>query len=67
MLAAAVPRRDLLLSVAEKSEQAQFEGMGCSCSKGQGKIINGNGVEDKLPHRPSTQVEKILMPIAWLV
>ena len=38
-----------------------LEGMGCSCSKGQGKIINGNGVEDKLPHRPSTQVEKILI------
>ena len=38
-----------------------LEGMGCSCSKGQGKIINGNGVEDRLPHRPSTQVEKILI------
>ena len=38
-----------------------LEGMGCSCSKGRGKIINGNEVEDKLPHRLSTQVEKILI------
>ena len=38
-----------------------LEGMGCSCSKGRDKIINGNGVEDKLPHRPSTQVEKLII------